>query len=138
MLGVVCVSAPYDLELTLKAIENGVYEKYFLILRKKNEIQQHRYIINDIAHFHSTEIILKYVPDINLKDVKKSKRIRDYDENFTLKIFTNYSSVDEFYKSLNLESKIEEIAVPVLNIHAKDDEICTYKSIPIQTCKCFS
>lgn len=53
----------------------------------------------------------------------QSKTIREFDANYTIKLF-EHESVDEYYKKASLHDKLDRIRVPCLCLSAADDPFC--------------
>lgn len=53
----------------------------------------------------------------------KSKTIREFDSNYTIKLF-GHESVEEYYKVASLHDKLDRIKVPCLCLNAADDPFC--------------
>jgi predicted alpha/beta-fold hydrolase len=58
-----------------------------------------------------------------MKRVFESKSIYELDKYFISKQFT-YATVDEYYEDSSIDSKIADIRVPTLFLHAADDMFC--------------
>lgn len=53
----------------------------------------------------------------------QSKTIREFDSNYTIKLF-EHESVDDYYKKASLHDKLDRIRVPCLCLNAADDPFC--------------
>ncbi|WP_434526748.1 hydrolase [Photorhabdus asymbiotica] len=114
----VVVSAPLMLEACSNRIERGfsqVYERYLLNSLKRN----------------ITRKLLRYPNSlpINLSQVKRLKRIREFDEIVTAKIH-NFKDAVDYYRQCSALPRLPDITVPLLIIHAKDDPFMAPEVIP--------
>ncbi|XP_027840581.1 phospholipase ABHD3-like [Aphis gossypii] len=64
--------------------------------------------------------------------VIKSKTIREFDANYTIKLF-EHESVDEYYKKASLHDKLDRIRVPCLCLSAADDPFCLESDLPLES-----
>lgn len=53
----------------------------------------------------------------------QSKTIREFDTNYTIKLF-EHESVEEYYKKASLHDKLDNFQVPCLCLNAADDPFC--------------
>lgn len=53
----------------------------------------------------------------------QSKTIREFDANYTIKLF-GHNSVEEYYKKASLHDKLDLIKIPCLCLNAADDPFC--------------
>jgi len=121
----VALGAPFDLEDTLNSIENTVYEDFFA----------KTYIEKSFLPNYELFQTLKDTHGISVEEVLQVKNIRDFHKEFTVKIH-NHKDVDDYLSTFKiLDSHIKNVDIPLLILHAKDDPISTYRSIPVGTLK---
>ena len=116
----VIVSAPFMLEQCSYHMEKGfsrVYQRYLLNLLKANAARK-----------------LKAYPDtlpVSLRQLKKVRRIREFDALITAKIHGFADAID-YYRQCSAMPLLSKITQPTLIIHAKDDPFMDHHSIPAQ------
>lgn len=116
----VIVSAPFMLEQCSYHMDKGfsrVYQRYLLNLLKANAARK-----------------LKAYPDtlpVSLRQLKKVRRIREFDDLITAKIHGFADAID-YYRQCSAMPLLSKIAQPTLIIHAKDDPFMDHHSIPAQ------
>jgi predicted alpha/beta-fold hydrolase len=75
--------------------------------------------------------VWRTVPGLNLDYVKKARKLRQYDERCTKYIF-GYESVDQYYYDASSARFVPSVRIPLLLIHALDDPIIAFESVPIE------
>ena len=116
----VIVSAPFMLEQCSYHMDKGysrVYQRYLLNLLKANAARK-----------------LKAYPDtlpVSLRQLKKVRRIREFDDLITAKIHGFADAID-YYRQCSAMPLLSKITQPTLIIHAKDDPFMDHHSIPAQ------
>lgn len=116
----VIVSAPFMLEQCSYHMDKGfsrVYQRYLLNLLKANAARK-----------------LKAYPEtlpISLRQLKKVRRIREFDDLITAKIHGFADAID-YYRQCSAMPLLSKITQPTLIIHAKDDPFMDHHSIPAQ------
>lgn len=114
----VIVSAPFMLEQCSYHMEKGfsrVYQRYLLNLLKANAARK-----------------LKAYPDtlpINLQQLKRMRRLREFDDLITSKIH-GFADALDYYRQCSAMPLLNQITKPTLIIHAKDDPFMDHHSIP--------
>lgn len=63
--------------------------------------------------------------------VLQSKTIREFDSNYTIKLF-GHESVESYYKKASLHDKLDRIQIPCLCLTAADDPFCLEPGITIK------
>lgn len=94
-----------------------VYQRYLLNLLKANAARK-----------------LKAYPDtlpVSLRQLKKVRRIREFDDLITAKIHGFADAID-YYRQCSAMPLLSKITQPTLIIHAKDDPFMDHHSIPAQ------
>ena len=66
--------------------------------------------------------------EFNVEDLNRVKTVRDFDQNFTRKIF-GFESVDHYYQAASHYDKIHLIKVPTVALQAKDDMLALAKGL---------
>lgn len=75
-------------------------------------------------------------PIIDLKEVRKSRSLKEFDESFTRKLF-NFDSVQHYYREASNGSRINQIKTATLCINSTDDIFSPEDSNPFYTFKPF-
>lgn len=112
--GVVAISPPIDLDLSVQAIESGinkVYEHNFLLSLKQK--------IRDKA---------RLFPDVyDVGPLSQIQSLRQFDDRYT-SIDAGYKSAAEYYAGASARPMLKKIDVPTLIIAAHDDPLVPFKS----------
>jgi len=119
----VLLSAPFDLEECLQGVEKTVYEEFFIKSYFEKTFLPHIDTYQSLANTH----------DIRVEDILKVKSLRDYHSLFTVKLYDHKDVQDYFIHSKIFDSHINNVKIPLLVLHSKDDPIAINKSIPIET-----
>ena len=112
------VSAPLDLAACASRIEQGfskVYRRYLLSSLKRNALQKH-----DLLH---GELALSY------NSIKRVTRLYEFDDLITAPLH-GFKDAQDYYEQCSGLSKLKQITLPTLIIHAKDDPFMTDDVIP--------
>lgn len=117
----VLLAAPFDLDMCTDALENTVYEDFFI----------KSYLEKCFLPHYDTFTPLKDSHGINLEEILKVKKLRDFHSLLTVKVYDHKNVREYFETSLVSNSQIENVKVPLLVLHAKDDPIATHKSLPV-------
>ena len=64
--------------------------------------------------------------NLNLEDLLSFKHVRDFDRNFTIKVY-GYETVNDYYWAISSCRKIKSIKVPLLLLNAEDDPVVEAK-----------
>lgn len=70
-------------------------------------------------------------PLVNVERVRKTKYIRDFDQEFTAKV-TGYETVGMYYRKASSVNKILDIKTPTLVLQALDDPITNVEGVPFE------
>jgi len=116
----VALSSPFDLNKTLEVLQGSVYEKFFIKKYAKNTILPHLDILAELTKSH----------DINLDQVLTTTSLRGFHESFTVKAFKCKDSYELLDTLLITKDLIQNIKIPTLILHAKDDPIVTSRLLP--------
>lgn len=112
------VSAPFMLEHCCYHMESGFsrfYQRYLLNLLKANAGRKLRAYPGSLP--------------IDLAQLRKIKRIREFDELITARIHGFNGAID-YYRQCSAMPRLAQITVPTLIIHAKDDPFMDHHVIP--------
>lgn len=119
----ISVCAPLDLDICADAISEGFSQLYeYNILRTLKRDLLLKYEIYDIEKL------------IGLKkeDVSKIRTIREFDENYTSKVF-GFETAQNYYKLCSSKPFLKNIQVDTLLIHSKDDPFIKKDILPSKT-----
>ncbi|XP_050523517.1 phospholipase ABHD3 [Daktulosphaira vitifoliae] len=114
------VSVPWNLNSTVKNIEKPIINYLitnYLANCLKKQIRDNRGILDSSNY--------KW----NYDEIMKSKTIREFDRNFTIKMF-GYNTVEEYYDAASLHDKIDRFQTPCLFLSAEDDPFALKQDIP--------
>jgi hypothetical protein len=118
----VAISAPMDLEITAKRVNQGFskwYQAHLLKPLKKTLLKKY-------SRFNMEKLI-KQTPD----NIRKIKTIEEFDEKYTAPI-NGFKSAKDYYKKSSAKQFLKDIKIPTLIIHALDDPFMTPKVLPTQ------
>ncbi|XP_043276395.1 phospholipase ABHD3 isoform X2 [Venturia canescens] len=116
------ISVPWNVFEATKSIE-----KPYLNLMLNKHLAGN--LCRNIETYHySTESGLF---DIDIRNVLKSRTVREFDANFTAKQF-GYKDVEDYYSSATLHDKLHLIQVPLLCLNAADDPFQPLDAIPLK------
>ncbi|MEX3074400.1 hydrolase [Vibrio alginolyticus] len=112
------VSAPLDLAACANRIEQGfskVYRRYLLSSLKRNALQKHKLLHGELALSYSS--------------IKRVTRLQEFDDLITAPLH-GFKDAHDYYTQCSGLSKLQQIKLPTLIIHAKDDPFMTDDVIP--------
>jgi predicted alpha/beta-fold hydrolase len=112
------VSAPLDLSACANRIEQGfskVYKRYLLSSLKRNALQKHDLIQGELA--------------LSYRSIKRVTRLYEFDDLVTAPLH-GFKDAQDYYDQCSGLSKLQQISLPTLIIHAKDDPFMTEAVIP--------
>ncbi|MFN1584185.1 hydrolase [Vibrio rotiferianus] len=112
------VSAPLDLSACANRIEQGfskVYKRYLLSSLKRNALQKHDLIQGELA--------------LSYNSIKRVTRLYEFDDLVTAPLH-GFKDAQDYYDQCSGLSKLQQITLPTLIIHAKDDPFMTEAVIP--------
>jgi predicted alpha/beta-fold hydrolase len=115
--GAVSISNPYEFMVSAKLCELTIYNRMLLMFLQKVYKRTRNALLKD-----------KY---LNLNDNVLSNTITlyEFDTYYTSKIM-GYSSAFEYYRNIGCARYIDKITVPLLCVHAMDDQITNARAIP--------
>ena len=122
IISAVSVSAPMDLEITAKRINQGFsknYQAHLLEPLKKTLLRKY-------SQFNMEALIQQ-----NQEDIKKITTIEEFDEKYTAPI-NGFKSAKDYYNRCSAKQFLKNIQTPTLIIHALDDPFMTPEILPIQ------
>ena len=118
----VALSSPFDMESCMEAIENTVYENFFVKKYLEQNFLPNYDVYTPLTNSHG----------IDLDAVLRVKSIRAFHEMFTVKLY-NHKDCAEYFATTKIEdSHIESVKVPLLMLHARDDPIAPFKAVPVE------
>lgn len=112
------VSAPLDLAACANRIEQGfskVYRRYLLSSLKRSALQKHKLLHGELALSYSS--------------IKRVTRLQEFDDLITAPLH-GFKDAHDYYTQCSGLSKLQQIKLPTLIIHAKDDPFMTDDVIP--------
>ncbi|CAA2929991.1 hydrolase [Arsenophonus endosymbiont of Bemisia tabaci] len=114
----VIVSAPLMLEPCSIRLEKGISQFY------------ERYLLNGLKR-NATRKLIRYPGSLplNLLQLKKLKRLRDFNNVITAKIY-GFKDAADYYHQCSALPRLPNIRVPTLIIHAKDDPFMAPEVVP--------
>jgi predicted alpha/beta-fold hydrolase len=118
----VSVSAPMDLDITAKRINQGFskrYQKHLLDPLKETLLEKYR-------TFDMEKILNR-----NREDIKNIKTIEEFDELYTAPI-NGFGTAKNYYKKCSAKQFLKHIQIPTLIIHALDDPFMTPAILPLK------
>jgi len=122
LLGGVVLAAPFDIDDCVNQVQDTIYEDFFI----RSYLEK-----NFLPNFDMFQV-LKDSHGVNLEEIIKVRSLRDYHALFTVKLF-EHKDVGEYFQTTKVQpSQINNVKVPLLILHAKDDPIAVHKSIPIE------
>lgn len=122
LTGCFLISVPWNVFAATKSIEDNYIN---LMLNKRLASN----LCRTVKKYHvSLESGLK---NVNMKNVLRSRTIREFDTNFTAKQF-GFKDVEEYYQKATLHDKMHLIKVPVLCLNAADDPFQPFEAIPLK------
>ena len=116
----VSVSAPMDLDITAKRINQGFskrYQKHLLDPLKETLLEKYR-------TFDMEKILNK-----SREDIQNIKTIEEFDELYTAPI-NGFGTARNYYKQCSAKQFLKHIQIPTLIIHALDDPFMTPAILP--------
>ena len=111
------VSAPFELSSCSDRINKGfskVYQQYLLSSLKRNTLNK-------------LSLLNQHLP-ISVNKIKQIKTLREFDDCLTAPLH-QFKDADDYYRQCSALSRIKNISVPTLIIHAKDDPFMDQKVI---------
>ena len=112
------ISAPLDLAACSNRIEQGfskVYSNYLVSSLKRSAIQKHDQLQGELA--------------LSYRSIKRVTRLQEFDDLITAPLH-GFSNAQDYYQQCSGLNKLQDISLPTLIIHAKDDPFMTDDVIP--------
>lgn len=119
------LAVPYDIEDCLRAIENTVYEVFFLKRYIQMNVQPHLEVFKSLEASHG----------IVMDEILKVKGLREFHDKFTSKVLGHKDASDLFATTKIKEEHIKNIKIPLFLLHSRDDPIAVHKLVPIEWLK---
>ena len=116
----IAISAPMDLHITAKTINQGFskrYQSHLLEPLKKSLLQKY-------AQFDMEKLI-----QLSKEDVSQIETIEEFDEKYTAPI-NGFLSASDYYTRCSAKQFLKDIEIPTLIIHALDDPFMTPDVLP--------
>ena len=119
--GIVAIATPFDIGRCLEDLL-PTYETFFI----------ERYMNQTLVPNIEILMSLEKTHDINFEQVTNSQRLKEFHEKFTVKVF-GFKNADDYFDAAKITSEhTQNIKIPTLLIHSKDDPITTIKSVPVK------
>jgi len=119
--GAISISNPFDFLESAKVLESRpIYNRVLTAGTVKS--------FTNFAHLFTE------MEGIDKEAILKTTTLRDYDEQFTRKMF-GYNSVDDYYRDASSAQYLPNVQVPTLLVNATDDPIVSEQALPLQQCK---
>jgi uncharacterized protein len=71
---------------------------------------------------------------LDTEALTKVETWREFDELYTIKVQSKYKSAIKYYNTASCLSLVDQIKVPTLVLHSKDDPIVSYECLPLEEC----
>ena len=116
----ISVSAPMDLDITAKRINQGFskrYQKHLLDPLKEILLQKYQ-------QFDMQKLINQ-----SRTDIKNIQTIEEFDEKYTAPI-NGFKSAKDYYEKCSAKQFLKNIKIPTIIIHALDDPFMTPQILP--------
>lgn len=124
--GAICISNPWKARTLCHSLNlpfnKLIYNKHFM-KHFKNLAYQYTHLYGEFKEMH---------PSFDESKLLSSSNIIDFIENFNIHLY-NVNNIDEYID--NASFSINNIDIPLLILHAKDDPICPYSDIPLDEIK---
>lgn len=114
----VSLSNPYDVLTSSKICKDTIYDDYLLWNLRTNFIKN---------FLDCNKSLTKY--QININKIMQCDDLHTFDMEFTRKV-QGYAHADDYYRNISVTKNIKNISIPILFIHAMDDNITTPRAIP--------
>jgi predicted alpha/beta-fold hydrolase len=116
----VSVSAPMDLDIAAKTINQGFSKRYQRYLLKTLKIT----LLKKFDTFDMEKLLNK-----TRKDIENIETIKEFDEYYTAPI-NGFKSAQDYYDRCSAKQYLKHIERPTLIIHALDDPFMTEEILP--------
>ena len=93
-------------------------------------------IINKMLVQHLFKVLKKHVSKFaadtryDIAAAYHMKTLREFDSNYTIKMFDNYADVDDYYAKCSYRHRTDEIKIPTLCVQAGDDVFAQEADLP--------
>ena len=68
---------------------------------------------------------------LNIDKIKQAESWKQIDEELTSKVHKQYNSVVDYYNAASCLPRIQDIRVPTLVLHSRDDPIVPIECVPM-------
>jgi len=114
-IGAVSLANPYNLMLAENKMRRSVVDRVVTNFLQKTTNR-------------STEGLKKAVRfKLNLEELQSFKTVRDFDRNFTIKVY-GYETVNDYYWGISSCRRMQSIKIPLFMLQAEDDPIVDSKA----------
>lgn len=125
IVGAVALSTPFDVDICIDDIEGTVYEDFFVKTYFEKNFLPNMDVLLPLTDSHG----------INFKDLAQVKRIRDFHNLFTIKIY-NHKDVAAYFQTSKIQDQhIKNVNIPLLVLNSKDDPIAVNRCVPVDSLK---
>jgi len=111
----------YSFQCISKGLVNKLYNMHFLSALKK-------------MYQTNLQVFQEAFPHLTPEEVLAISSVEEYDSKITMKHF-GFEDLHEYYISLGCKDSVEDVAVPMLVAHARDDPIVPIDAIPLNSLK---
>jgi predicted alpha/beta-fold hydrolase len=117
LVSAVAISIPFDLEKTVRRLNQGFSRLY------------QTYLLNALRHKISTKLSER-AWDIQLPPLDTLRTLYDFDDQITARL-NGFAGADEYYLKSSCRQYLQGICVPTLLLQAKDDPFMTEDALPL-------
>jgi predicted alpha/beta-fold hydrolase len=71
---------------------------------------------------------------ISFDEIKHIESWKGFDDKFTIKVFPHFRSVPDYYYAGSSLPHVQDIKVPTMVIHSRDDPIIPIECLPVDEC----
>ena len=126
----VSLNNPFDVWLAINLMRNTPYEKYLAEELKRQLLFKEGMPAAEKAVFDQ----MRQRYNLNFEEIQRAKSWKEWDEAYTMKIFTAYKSLGDYYLAASSLPKVKLITKPTLVIHSRDDPIVPIDCLPVREC----
>lgn len=72
--------------------------------------------------------------DLNWAAIQSANTWRDLDEEFTRKVHNKWPCCAQYYHEASCLTKVQDVKIPTLVLHSRDDPIVPVDCVPIDEC----
>ena len=71
---------------------------------------------------------------LNIDKIRTVKTWRDWDEEYTIKVHPQFKCATAYYNAASCLEYVQDIRVPTLVLHSKDDPVIPVDCVPMEEC----